>query len=100
VSRDLAEYVVDQVSSLGEVTVKAMFSSWGLYLDGRFFAIANDGVLYLKTDSETAVKYRELGMEPFSPSQDQVLKNYLEVPADILDDRERLMVWVEEAAGL
>ncbi len=92
-----AEYVADQVVELGEVRVKKMFSSHGLYLGEKFFGIVNDGVLYLKTNEETAPKYLEVGMGPFAPSPEQVLKNYLEVPPEIIDDKDQLVAYVEEA---
>ncbi|MEK7136633.1 MAG: TfoX/Sxy family protein [Patescibacteria group bacterium] len=95
-----AEYVADQVGELGEVRIKKIFSSYGLYLGETFFGIVNEGVLYLKTNPETAKKYQAVGMGPFTPSQDQVLKNYLEVPPEIIDDKDQLVAYVEEACGV
>jgi DNA transformation protein len=37
-------------------------------------------------------------MEPFSPSAKQTLKNYYEVPAEILEDEEQLAEWARKAA--
>jgi TfoX/Sxy family transcriptional regulator of competence genes len=34
----------------------------------------------------------------FAPSEKQVLKNYREVPVDILEDNERLLLWARKAA--
>jgi hypothetical protein len=33
----------------------------------------------------------------FAPSEKQVLKNYREVPVDILEDSERLLLWAMKA---
>jgi len=35
----------------------------------------------------------------FAPSEKQSLKNYREVPVDILEDSERLLLWARKAAG-
>ena len=79
------DFIVDEVGFLGEITCKKMFSSWGLYCDGFFFAIISDGVLYLKTNNQTRIRYEKSKMKPFTPSKEQVLKNYMQVPDEILE---------------
>ena len=68
-----------------------MFGCYGLYLGGEFFGILDGGDLYFRTDGETRAKYEQLGSGPFQPNERQTLKNYLEVPPDVVDDRGRLM---------
>ena len=99
-NNSFVDFVVDQLSSLGEITPKKMFSSWGLYCGGVFFGIISNGVLYLKTNKETRICYEKLGMGPFTPSKKQVLKNYMQVPDEILEDKEQLLEWSEEAISL
>jgi DNA transformation protein len=36
-------------------------------------------------------------MKPFKPSAKQTLKNYYEVPAEVVEDADELMLWSEEA---
>jgi len=36
-------------------------------------------------------------MKPFCPSDKQTLKNYYEVPPDILENGEELIVWARDA---
>jgi hypothetical protein len=50
VSNEYLQFVQDQLAGLGEITVKRMFGGAGLYLDGTFFAIVADDVLYFKVD--------------------------------------------------
>lgn len=38
-------------------------------------------------------------MGPFAPSETQVLKNYFEVPGEVLEDAEELTAWAREAAA-
>ena len=44
--QDLVAYVVEQLGP--RVRSKAMFGEYGLYLDGKFVAVAADNMLFLK----------------------------------------------------
>ncbi len=74
-----------------------MFDSVGLYLGKKFFGIVHKGTVYFKTNEVTRKRYLELGMKPFAPSKKQVLKNYFEVPSEVLENPEELREWVEES---
>ena len=74
-----------------------MFSGFGLYSGEIFFAIISGDTLYLKTDNKTKKRFVDAGMGPFKPSDKQILKNYFEVPEEVIEDREELLIWTEEA---
>lgn len=93
------EYVLDQLHRLNGVECKSMFGGFGLYCNGVFFGIIADGCVYFKTNATTVDAYKERGMEPFKPSDKQTLKNYYEVPAEILEDEEDLAQWARYAGG-
>lgn len=93
-------FVCDQMSEIKDLRSKRMFSGWGIYSGNKFFAIVSEGTIFFKTNKETSQKYKDFGMKPFAPSRDQVLKNYYEVPADILENREELLIWAEESASI
>lgn len=93
------DFVLDQLRALGGVTCRSMFGGYGLYLAEDFFGILFGGRLYFKTDATTREKYRRQGMEPFSPSGQQVLKTYYEVPEEVIEDDEMLASWAMEAAA-
>jgi DNA transformation protein and related proteins len=94
---EFKEYVLDQLHRLNAVECKHMFGGFGLYYNGVFFGIIADGSAYFKTDASTVTAYKEKGMEPFKPSAKQTLKNYYEVPVEILEDDEQLAEWAREA---
>ena len=98
--RGFVDFVVDQLSDLKDVTAKPMFGGFGLYRGSTFFGIVYEERLYLKTDASTRGWYDERGSETFHPTPKQQLKNYLEVPADTLEDPESLSELVEEACDL
>jgi DNA transformation protein len=91
------EFVLDQLEEMRSVTCRAMFGGFGLYHHDLFFGILHKGRLYFKTDDQTRPAYEKYEMKPFRPSDKQTLKNYYEVPPDILEDREGLTVWADQA---
>jgi DNA transformation protein len=91
------DYVLDQLAGLDGVSARAMFGGHGIYRRGQFFGIVHDGRLYFRTDETTRVSYVEQGSAPFQPNPRQTLKSYFEVPAEVIEDRERLVEWADEA---
>jgi len=94
---DFLEFVLDQLQGLRGVRPRRMFGAYGLYQKDVFFAIVDNGRLYFRTDDETKPLYIERGMKPFAPTPKQVLKNYFEVPVDILEDDGLLCDWAKKA---
>ena len=90
-NHEFKEYVLDQLRFLERVECKPMFGGFGLYSDGVFFGIIAKGAVYFKTNAATVDAYKEKGMEAFKPSQ--TLKNYFEVPPEILEDEQLLKDW-------
>lgn len=90
-------FVMDLLAELPDLRSRAMFGGHGLYQGEVFFGIVYKGRLYFKTNQDTRLKFEAEGMEPFKPSNKQTLKNYYEVPPDLLEDGERLIEWAREA---
>ena len=93
-------FILDQLEELGDVRSNRMFGGWGLYCDDLFFGIVSSDRLYFKTDKDTRQRYIDLDMKPFAPTKKQVLKNYYEVPADVIEDREELLDFAEESCDV
>ena len=91
------EYVQDQLGGLSDVRFRPMFGDHGVYCGDVFFGILYEGRLYFKTNEETRKDYAGAGMKPFRPRKQQTLKNYYEVPPDVLDDDEVLQQWARQA---
>jgi TfoX/Sxy family transcriptional regulator of competence genes len=54
--------------------------------------------LYFKTHPDSLPDYLSQHAAVFAPSEKQILKNYREVPVDILEEAEQLRVWAKKAA--
>jgi DNA transformation protein len=92
-----ADFILDQLQDLPDLECRAMFGGHGLYQDEIFFGIIAKGRLYFKTDEKSAALYRRRGMKPFRPNAKQTLKNYYEVPGEVLEDRDEVAAWARAA---
>lgn len=99
-NEDFLEFVLDQLSRLEGLRNRRMFGAFGLYQGAHFFAIVDEGRLYFLTDDTTRPDYESRGMKAFAPTPDQVLKNYVEVPVDILEDDAALCDWARRAVAV
>lgn len=98
-SNSFRDFVLEQLATLNGLCSKRMFGGYGLYCGEQFFGIVFDGRLYFKTNPVTLPEYLAYHASVFAPSEKQVLKNYREVPADILEDSQLLLLWARKAAG-
>ena len=87
------QFVEDQLSELGDVEIRRMCGGHGLDHRGTFFGILSRSTLSFKTHDATRPTYTVRGMHSFKPSAKQTLKNYYEVPADVLEDAQELVTW-------
>lgn len=92
------DFVLEQLATLPGLRSKRMFGGYGLYAGEVFFGIVFDGRLYFKTHPDTLDDYLAHHATVFAPSEKQILKNYREVPVDILEDGECLALWARKAA--
>lgn len=98
-SNSFKNFILEQLSPL-PVKARPMFDAFGLYLEGKFFGIIHDSSLFFKTDQQTKKEYIKYGSKPFAPSPKQILKNYYEVPAEIIDDPSTLQEWAIKASKI
>ena len=90
----------DVLSGLGAVKVQRMFGGHGVYLDGVFFAILDDGVLYFKVSDTTRSAFETEGMGPFTYQTKhgiKALKSYWRVPERLFDEPDELIEWASAA---
>jgi DNA transformation protein and related proteins len=77
-----------------------LFGGVGLYCHGLFFALIDDDTLYLKVDDTTRPEFERIGSEPFRPFGDNShVTQYYTLPAELLEDRDALRPWVEQAVA-
>ena len=94
------QFILDQLAGMSGVTCRAMFGGYGLYQHARFFGIIHHSRLYFKTQERTKERYVREGMKPFRPNPSQTLKNYYEVPPEVIEDSDCLITWAKEAVDV
>ena len=100
-SSEFHDYVMyDVLEGIPGVTSRKMFSGYGIYQKSIIFAIIADGDLYFRTDEKGRSRFERYGSEPFSykrKGKTATLKNYWRLPEEIMEDKEKIFEWVEDA---
>ena len=55
-SQSTVDYILEQIEGAGDVVARKMFGEYGLYCDGKIFALVCDDELFLKP-TEAAKRY-------------------------------------------
>jgi DNA transformation protein and related proteins len=98
VSDGYKTFILEQLQVAGSVTARRMFGGIGLYLEGTFFGLIDDDVLYFKVDDSTRGDFERSGSPPFRPyGDDSYSMQYYSVPADVLEDQSSLKEWTGKA---
>lgn len=96
---DTRAQLVARLSELGAIEERPVLGAWGLYLEGRHFAILSGDRLFFRTRPETLVKYKQWGSVSFQPNPKLEFAEFYEVPEEIRSDAATLVEWARSAAG-
>ncbi len=96
------DFLAELFSDFGPVTLRRMFSGFGISADGTNFALALRAGLYFRADEETIPQFQAEGSKPFQYQQRSTAKvvtvnSYWELPARLFDDQEELAGWARAA---
>ena len=94
------DFLIDLFSEFGPVTIRPMFSCFGISADGTNFAMALRSGLYFRADEQTIPLFEAEGSKPFSyqtRARTVTVNSYWQLPARLFDDSEDLSVWARAA---
>jgi DNA transformation protein and related proteins len=94
------DFLIDLFSDFGPVTIRRMFSGYGISVDGTNFALALRAGLYFRADAETIPRFEAEGSEPFryqTRSKTVTVASYWQLPARLFDDPQELSLWARAA---
>jgi DNA transformation protein len=96
------DFLIELFSDFGPVTLRRMFSGYGISVDGTNFALALRAGLYFRANEETIPQFEAEGSTPFQYQQRSTAKvvtvnSYWELPARLFDDQEELAGWARAA---
>src|SRR5262245_36782575 len=94
------EFLIDLFADFGPVTIRRMFSGYGISADGTNFALALRAGLYFRADDVTIPQYEAEGSKQFqyqTRAKTVTVNSYWQLPARLFDDTEELGVWAKAA---
>src|SRR3954470_11851227 len=94
------DFLIDLFSGFGPVTIRRMFSGYGISADGINFALALRAGLYLRADEATIPQFEAEGSQPFTyqtRAKTVTVNSYWQLPARLFDDTDELGGWARAA---
>src|SRR6202163_1666419 len=94
------DFLIDLFSDFGPVTIRPMFSGFGISADGVNFALSLRSGLYLRADEATIPQFEAEGSTAFSyqtRAKTVTVNSYWQLPARLFDDTEELGEWARAA---
>jgi DNA transformation protein len=94
------EFLIDLFADFGPVTIRKMFSGYGISADGTNFALALRAGLFFRADEQTIPAYEAEGSKPFqyqTRAKTVTVNSYWQLPARLFDDSEELAQWARAA---
>ena len=94
------DFLIDLFSDFGPVTIRRMFSGFGISADGTNFALALRGGLYFRADDQTIPRFETEGSQPFqyqTRTKTVTVGSYWQLPERLYDDPEELTGWARAA---
>lgn len=94
------EFLIDLFADFGPVTIRRMFSGYGISADGTNFALSLRAGLFFRADEMTIPDFEAEGSKPFQYStraKTVVVNSYWELPARLFDDSAELAQWARAA---
>ena len=94
------DFLIDLFSNFGPVTIRRMFSGYGISADGTNFALALRSGLYLRADAATIPRFEAEGCGLFqyqTRAKTVTVNSYWQLPARLFDDPEELSDWARAA---
>ncbi|HTO63437.1 MAG TPA: TfoX/Sxy family protein [Bradyrhizobium sp.] len=94
------DFLIDLFSAFGPVTLRRMFSGYGVSADGTNFALALRAGLYFRADATTIPQFAAEGSKPFqyqTRAKTVTVNSYWQLPARLFDDPDELSTWAKAA---
>jgi DNA transformation protein and related proteins len=94
------DFLIDLFADFGPVTIRKMFSGFGISADGTNFALALRAGLYFRADEQSIPQFEAEGSKPFeyqTRAKTVTVNSYWQLPARLFDDSEELADWARTA---
>lgn len=93
-------FLLDLFAGFGPVTLRRMFSGYGISREGINFALVLRGAIYLRADERSIPQFEAEGAKPFqyaARGKTVTLGSYWQLPERLYDDVDELAAWARDA---
>jgi len=92
---EFAQHMADVFRLFGPVSLRRMFSGYGVFCDGIMFGLVYQDTLYLKVDAENIANFRDQGLSQFEyVRQGKIIGlSYYQAPETVLEDVHEAALW-------
>jgi DNA transformation protein len=99
-SDGFAEFLREQLATLGLITMRRMFGKTGVFCDGLMFGMVRDNTLYLRVDEDNRAAFGEA--ESFPPLNYEkkgcaIDLSFWRAPERLFDEADELAAWARLA---
>ena len=101
-SDGFAEFLREQLSPLGRLTMRRMFGKTGVFCDGLMFGMITDDTLYVRVDDHNRAVFKEAEAAPplnYEKKGRTIDLSFWRVPERLLDEPDELILWARAALG-
>jgi DNA transformation protein and related proteins len=99
IQSEFVAFVIEQMSFIHGLRIRAMFGSHGIYQDDCMFAIIIEDQLYFKADATTREEFKTKGLSPFTyQARGKLVEvQYYEAPPEVFDEADEMRHWAHKA---
>jgi DNA transformation protein len=99
-SAAFAEFLQEQLTPLGRVTVRRMFGKSGVFCDGVMLGMVTENTLYLRVDDQNRVMFKEAEAFPplnYAKKGSTIDLSFWRLPERLFDEPEEFVAWAQAA---
>ncbi|TFW72985.1 transcriptional regulator [Methylotenera oryzisoli] len=96
---EFAQHLNDVFRLFGPISLRRMFSGYGVFHDGVMFGLVSQETLYLKADTENSADFRDQGLSQFEyVRQGKIIGlSYYQAPEIVLEDANEAALWARRS---
>ena len=95
-----ADFLHEQLSALGRLSLRRMFGKTGVFCDGLMFAMVTDDTLYFRVDDDNREAFKEAETFPplnYAKGGELIDLSFWRAPERLFDEPDELVAWARAA---
>ena len=99
-SDSFAEFLREQLTPLGHLTMRRMFGKTGVFCDGLMLGMVSDNALYFRVDDDNRAAFREAESLPplnYKKQGEIIDLSFWRAPERLFDEPDELVEWARIA---